>query len=244
MHVTTVPGPHSLKRPAPLQSAKRPTSHNALESKRRTEDFREVRSRLRKTSSRSPSKPLLKLSPEPQPVAGRAFGLGHHSPPARLETTKISKDKLVPYVQDEQMTVESKGKEKETLKPVPSKVDHNLCIEEHRPSKPPAIPVDHSKCLDEPGDRAPEQPAPLATKTTRDHVHHSSKEDLRAPKSHPANKASTEHECEWKDKYMALQADVDAQEGPGDIGLEGLTIVLHMQGRDDLVINTDLRNLQ
>lgn len=186
----------------------------------------------------------MKLSPEPQPGAGRAFGIGHHSSPAKLGTTKITKDQPVPSAQDDNKTVESKGKEREVSITVPSKVDHNLCIEEHKPSKSSAIPVDHSKCLDEPRERAPEQPAPSATETSGGHVHHSSKEDLRAPNPHSANKASTDHECDWKDKYMALQADVDAQGRPGDIGLEGLTIVLHLQGRDDLVINTDLRNLE
>lgn len=244
MHETIVPGPHSLNRPAPLQPGGRPKSYNALESKRKTEDFRDVRSRLRKTSSRSPSKPLVKSSPEPQPVRGRAFGIGHHSPPAKLETTKTATDKPVPPAQDDNKTVETKGKEREITKSVPAKVDHNLCIEDHKPAKPPKIPVDHNKCLDEPREHTQVQPAPSATETSRDHVHHSPREDVRAPKPHSANKASIDHECEWKDKYMTLQADVDAQGRPGDIGLEGLTIVLHMQGRDDLVINTDLRNLQ
>lgn len=52
------------------------------------------------------------------------------------------------------------------------------------------------------------------------------------------------HQCEWKEKYASLKSDVDAQGQADDIGLEGLTIVLHMKGKDDLVINTDLRNLE
>lgn len=53
-----------------------------------------------------------------------------------------------------------------------------------------------------------------------------------------------EHQCDWKEKYLALKSEVEADGGQqGDLGLEGLTIVLHMRGKDDLVINTDLREL-
>lgn len=53
-----------------------------------------------------------------------------------------------------------------------------------------------------------------------------------------------DHQCDWKDKYVALKSEVEADGGQqGDLGLEGLTIVLHMRGKDDLVINTDLREL-
>lgn len=61
---------------------------------------------------------------------------------------------------------------------------------------------------------------------------------------HPVAERGHDHECNWKEKYITLQSEVDAQGQPDDIGLEGLTIVLHMKGRDDLVINTDLRNLE
>lgn len=56
--------------------------------------------------------------------------------------------------------------------------------------------------------------------------------------------ASDEHKCDWKEKYLALQRDAEEnQDQQADLGLEGLTIVLHMRGKDDLVINTDLRQL-
>lgn len=54
----------------------------------------------------------------------------------------------------------------------------------------------------------------------------------------------SDHKCEWKEKYANLKAGVDAEGQVDGIGLEGLTIVLHMKGKDDLVINTDLRNLE
>jgi len=74
------------------------------------------------------------------------------------------------------------------------------------------------------------------------------------------------HECDWKDRYIALTAEVrqlkaeitgrrdeaveragGRPEGEGperqdEYGIEGLTIVMHMKGKEDLIINTDLRN--
>lgn len=61
---------------------------------------------------------------------------------------------------------------------------------------------------------------------------------------HPVSETGHDHQCDWKEKYMTLQSEVDAQGQTDNIGLEGLTIVLHMKGKDDLVINTDLRNLE
>ncbi|PSR93949.1 hypothetical protein BD289DRAFT_451630 [Coniella lustricola] len=57
------------------------------------------------------------------------------------------------------------------------------------------------------------------------------------------NKVPDEHNCGWKQKYDELQRKAGSQNTPDDIGLESLTIVLHMKGRDDLVINTDLRKV-
>ncbi|KAL1854342.1 hypothetical protein Daus18300_011528 [Diaporthe australafricana] len=60
------------------------------------------------------------------------------------------------------------------------------------------------------------------------------------------DEVSHDHQCEWKDKYLALEPkaeDGQGQQQQADLGLEGLTIVLHMRGKDDLVINTDLRDL-
>lgn len=57
--------------------------------------------------------------------------------------------------------------------------------------------------------------------------------------------AGSDHQCDWKDRYLAVKPDVEgAQSQRDDIGLEGLTIVLHLRGKDDLVINTDLRELE
>ncbi|KAF9872670.1 hypothetical protein CkaCkLH20_09849 [Colletotrichum karsti] len=70
------------------------------------------------------------------------------------------------------------------------------------------------------------------------------------------------HTCVWKERYMDLTAEVrhlkaeivsreriglslaDAgitiNQDDDDLGVEGLTIVMHLKGKDDLVINTDL----
>ncbi|KAK7989496.1 hypothetical protein PG989_009811 [Apiospora arundinis] len=86
----------------------------------------------------------------------------------------------------------------------------------------------------------------------------------------PTPIAPPNHDCRWKDRYMALTSeirqlkaemstrvsfhDVDDESARGqgsqqqqqqqqqdeDLGIQGLTIVMHLKGKDDLVINTDL----
>lgn len=69
-------------------------------------------------------------------------------------------------------------------------------------------------------------------------------EDGRQVQDPGVAKVGQDHQCDWKEKYLALESEVAADQGQqGDLGLEGLTIVLHMRGKDDLVINTDLREL-
>ncbi|KAI2775708.1 hypothetical protein F4815DRAFT_496499 [Daldinia loculata] len=74
------------------------------------------------------------------------------------------------------------------------------------------------------------------------------------------------HDCSWKSRYLALaaeirllkaelstraslggadidyarRADENIANEEDDLGIEGVTIVMHLKGRDDLVINTDL----
>ncbi len=74
-------------------------------------------------------------------------------------------------------------------------------------------------------------------------------------------KSRDPHSCHWRDRFMDLSAEVDQLRSeldscePGetnsphmerehecdDAGIDGLTVVIHLKGRDDLVINTDLR---
>lgn len=69
-------------------------------------------------------------------------------------------------------------------------------------------------------------------------------EDGRQVQDSGVAEVGQDHNCDWKEKYLALESEVAADQGQqGDLGLEGLTIVLHMRGKDDLVINTDLREL-
>lgn len=66
------------------------------------------------------------------------------------------------------------------------------------------------------------------------------------------------HSCHWRDRFMDLSAEVDQLRSEldtcepsdtdierehecEDAGIDGLTVVVHLKGRDDLVINTDLR---
>lgn len=80
----------------------------------------------------------------------------------------------------------------------------------------------------------------------------------------PTPIAPPNHDCSWKDRYMALTAEIrllkaqmtdrlingepdtgiavqDHESRPDeDLGIQGLTIVMHLKGKDDLVINTDL----
>ncbi|KAF4457503.1 hypothetical protein F53441_553 [Fusarium austroafricanum] len=71
------------------------------------------------------------------------------------------------------------------------------------------------------------------------------------------------HMCAWRARYMDLKSQFDqlglesGRQSPakqpegastscshpnGDIDIEGLTVVMHLRGKDDLVINTDLRD--
>ncbi|CAJ2506975.1 Uu.00g081610.m01.CDS01 [Anthostomella pinea] len=86
----------------------------------------------------------------------------------------------------------------------------------------------------------------------------------------PAPIPPPNHDCDWKERYMELTAEIRllkaelstqasfrgsemlntrseqhqheglAPQDDGDLGIEGLTIVMHFKGKDDLVINTDL----
>ena len=73
----------------------------------------------------------------------------------------------------------------------------------------------------------------------------------------PLPTLSTDHTCSWRTRYINLSSELALlrseirpwrSEGSGaqdlhrspEAGIEGLTIVMHMKGKDDLVINTDL----
>lgn len=256
----------SPKRLAIPHSKSTPMLQKEASRDRDAEDFREVRSRLRKTSSRSPSKPPVTFRPDPPT---------HYSPPARLETTSFVEEQVQPQSQpqpqqqpqsagtDQVKPKESKGKEREAPRLVRTATDHNDCLKDNGWQPPPKAARDHKKCLD---DFHPVRPAsvPVDQKEAKDQARGRAREqEMRpskeAPRDHAPRQASgtgrettsstgramdSNHECEWKDRYKTLKSDLDTKGRTDDIGLEGLTIVLHMQGRDDLVINTDLRNLE
>ncbi|KAH6653859.1 hypothetical protein BKA67DRAFT_262670 [Truncatella angustata] len=78
--------------------------------------------------------------------------------------------------------------------------------------------------------------------------------DLHRPSAVPP----PNHECSWKDRYMDLTSEVRQLKAEmstmgrveteehgtacedSTLGIEGLTIVMHLKNKDDLVINTDL----
>lgn len=70
-------------------------------------------------------------------------------------------------------------------------------------------------------------------------------DESRPEEGFGVDEAGHDHQCDWKDKYLALKPKVEDGQAQqqADLGLEGLTIVLHMRDKDDLVINTDLREL-
>lgn len=70
-------------------------------------------------------------------------------------------------------------------------------------------------------------------------------EECRLAQGSGVAETGNDHQCDWKERYLALKPEVEGGQGQrDDIGLEGLTIVLHLRGKDDLVINTDLRELE
>lgn len=84
-----------------------------------------------------------------------------------------------------------------------------------------------------------------------------SKESLPATPHSFVHGSPSSHACSWKDRFMDLSAEVDhlkselascedassdSKESGSGNDIEGLTIIIHFKGRDDLVVNTDLRN--
>jgi hypothetical protein len=48
------------------------------------------------------------------------------------------------------------------------------------------------------------------------------------------------HDCAWKLKGSQKQQDLSGAEKSGDTGIKGITIVIHLEGREDVVIKADL----
>lgn len=215
-----------------------PKVSSALSPQEKTEDFRDVRSRLKPTISTS-KLPRSRIEDKDQAGNDHRNAEGktsHHSPRlSEAENTlpKIRSDSLLPSPEKEHskaLDIDSgkgKGKETQTLAKDKAKGKEES---RGRPRGPQPHVMDECRTVSEkakPPHRRPGAPAPHGI------------EECRTISDKPR-----EHECEWKEKYNTLKSEADMQRQPDDIGLEGLTIVLHMKGRDDLVINTDLRNLE
>lgn len=111
----------------------------------------------------------------------------------------------------------------------------------------------HASRAGKPGDQAPSAYSRRASSTKISAMPESSNTEL----FHPQPIASIDHSCTWRTRYIDLSSEMDriraelkSSSGKGtgpqsdhrcrEVGIEGLTIVMHMRGKDDLVINTDL----
>lgn len=192
--------------------------HTSPEKK---EDFREVRSRLAPGSS--PSK---QREPEEKDKTEKSFRearkrLSHYSPPPK----EVPKG----HSQAEERL---RKMQSESLLPVREESKETERAQED-------VPKQAGKVKDK------EKEAPISAASLKDQGKGKEAAPHPIELHHPVSETGHAHECDWKEKYITLQSEVGAQGGQtDDIGLEGLTIVLHMKGRDDLVINTDLRNLE
>lgn len=239
--------PQNVAAPHKLNHSKSTTALPKQSSVRlpseKIEDFREVRSRLRPTSS-SPTKAHQSKTED---LNEGKQGLSHYSPPPKETSAKNASGKveeklrkirsgsvLATPERDETEPMDmgkGRGKEKEaSIKPPKSRSPARSNTKDKekargRPLNPEPHVIENGRAVsDKP--LKPEGPHGI--------------DDCRTVDEKPPD-----HQCEWKEKYANLKSDVDAQgQAADDIGLEGLTIVLHMKGRDDLVINTDLRNLE
>lgn len=198
-----------------------------------TEDFREVRLKLRPTTAASRQQ---KAKTEDKDQTEQALrdtkkNLSHFSTPAKEPSIRTAPSGAEERPQARNVSTTStlpghekpKPMEKQPIKPVEAEP-----MMEPQP-RPSPKPKDKGKAVDDSRPR-PRSPIP----------------EPERPRGAvwPMGAIPCEHDCDWKDRYIDVRKEVEAQEQTDDIGLEGLTIVLHMKGRDDLVINTDLRNLE
>ncbi|ROW17736.1 hypothetical protein VPNG_00935 [Cytospora leucostoma] len=211
------------------------------------EDFREVRSKLRHNDL--PSKPApVKKDQIVEDLGQARVKLCHYSPPPKATSTKggtsVAEEGLRKIRSQAQLTPARTTWRKEEARQTTSKDKAGAVSGPPPPSygifsvkgksleriEPSAMDKKKGKEVVRP--QSEPQPAPVSTRPQQPTV------------GSPVN-GSQDHQSDWKERYIALKSEVEGTQGPaGDIGLEGLTIVLHMKGKDDLVINTDLRDLE
>ncbi|KUI65721.1 hypothetical protein VM1G_01124 [Cytospora mali] len=222
-----------------------------------TEDFRDVRSKLRPSGSPLTQEPE-KKNKDRDDLDEARVKLSHYSPPPKTTSTTKgpepsgAEERLGKIRSEAQMNAAKTTGGKEKAKKATEKDEIRV------PARPASTSSetfsakgtsvqqtersakDKSKCTKKKGEglvhetQSESQPAAVPDQPHQPHqpMHNLPYIEVQA------------HQCNWKEKYHTLRSEVDdSQRQSDDIGLEGLTIVLHMRGKDDLVINTDLRDL-
>lgn len=215
------------------------------------EDFRSVRSNLRQSGP--PSKPKLENKEQLEKEQGEArVRLSHYSPPPK--TTSATKG---PSEAEERLRKIRSEAQMTSAKTTEREEKSKKTIEKDKGGVPADLPAPNSVTF-----LAEEAPTEKQRRSTRDKSksRKKGKEAVRESRPEPQPAAVPtklpqtilqppsvevqDHQYDWRDKYSILRSEYeDAQLKSDDIGLEGLTIVLHLKGKDDLVINTDLSNL-
>ncbi|KUI59817.1 hypothetical protein VP1G_07071 [Cytospora mali] len=211
-----------------------------------TEDFRDVRSKLRPSGSPLKQKPEKKDKDRDDFDEARVKLSQYSPPPKTTSTTKGpgpsgAEERLRRIRSEAQMNAakttggkeEAKATEKDEIrvpKRPPSTSSETLSAKGTSVEQSKRSAKDKSKCTKKKGGEL---------------VHETQSESQPAvlpyqPHQPICNLPFIEvqaHQCDWKEKYNTLRSEVDvSQRQSDDIGLEGLTIVLHMRGKDDLVL--------
>lgn len=211
------------------------------------EDFREVRSKLRHNAL--PSKPAPEKKDKTVEDLGQArVKLCHYSPPPKATSTKggtsVAEDGLRKIRSQAQLDPARATGRKEEARQTTIK-DKAGAVSGPPPPSYGIFSV-KGKSLER------IEPSAMDKRKGKEVVRPQSEPQPASVSTRPQQLAvgsqvigSQDHQSDWKERYNALKSEVEGTQGQaGDIGLEGLTIVLHMKGKDDLVINTDLRDLE
>lgn len=213
-----------------------------------SEDFREVRGKLRPSGVPSKQKPGRK-NEAGEALSDARVRLSHYKPPLKATSTTNGpsemEERLGRTRSEGQMGMEEGMRRGEGTKKKTMEEDRVRVLAGASPPGPGIV-------------LAKETPSGGTRRSGRHKCESKSrrkkgKEAVREPPPEPQLFEPTltlraiegqGHQCDWKEKYITLRSEVEGAQGQPDVvGLEGLTIVLHMKGKDDFVIDTDLRDL-
>ncbi|KAF3770540.1 hypothetical protein M406DRAFT_66939 [Cryphonectria parasitica EP155] len=192
-------------------------------TKEAAEDFRDVRLKLRPTGStprQSKIKPADTVQAEEEDFRDTKKRLSHYSPAPKEPSISMA----FKYAEENPQTAPS-----------------SCTLPGHEETAPvEQQPVKHQNI----GSKSVLSPRVESSATDKGASREAPRRSSGKPVQQPGEDTISEGQKDWKNKYDKLKQKLDAQNEADNLGLEGLTIVLHMKGRDDLVINTDLRNLE